>query len=61
MKNTSMSVSQAYSLLGVESGADMDTVKKAYKDLALRTHPDKVCLSQEGLFMAIYAFLSRFF
>ncbi|KAF8557302.1 DnaJ-domain-containing protein [Imleria badia] len=34
-------VSDAYALLGLEQGASMDQVRSAYKQLALRTHPDK--------------------
>ncbi|KAI9570462.1 hypothetical protein HD554DRAFT_2018480 [Boletus coccyginus] len=34
-------VSEAYALLGLEQGASMDQVRSAYKQLALRTHPDK--------------------
>ncbi|KAF8136766.1 DnaJ-domain-containing protein [Boletus edulis] len=34
-------VSDAYALLGLEEGASMEQVRSAYKQLALRTHPDK--------------------
>lgn len=42
MSQASISITQAYTTLGLEKGADMDAVKKAYKEKALRTHPDKV-------------------
>lgn len=39
---TTISVSEAYTTLGLEHGADIDLVKTAYKEHARRTHPDKV-------------------
>ena len=30
-----------YSVLGVEKGADADAIKKAYRKLAVKYHPDK--------------------
>lgn len=42
MAQASISITQAYTTLGLEKGADMDAVKKAYKEKALQTHPDKV-------------------
>lgn len=30
-----------YEILGVDRKADQDTIKKAYKTLALKYHPDK--------------------
>jgi DnaJ like chaperone protein len=33
---------QYYAILGLEPGADMDTVKKAYRKLSMKYHPDKV-------------------
>ncbi|KAG8948241.1 hypothetical protein FRC04_009879 [Tulasnella sp. 424] len=42
MAQASISITQAYATLGLEKGADMDAVKKAYKEIALQTHPDKV-------------------
>ncbi|MFH1212865.1 MAG: TerB family tellurite resistance protein [Candidatus Neomarinimicrobiota bacterium] len=36
------SANQAYSILGVKSADDVDTIKKAYRDLANKYHPDKV-------------------
>lgn len=42
MAQASISITQAYATLGLENGADMEAVKKAYKEKALRTHPDKV-------------------
>lgn len=33
---------QYYAVLGLESGADFDTVKKAYRKLSMQYHPDKV-------------------
>ena len=34
--------SQAYTVLGVDPSATADQVKKAYRDLAAKHHPDKV-------------------
>lgn len=31
-----------YAVLGLEPGADMDTIKKAYRKLSMKYHPDKV-------------------
>lgn len=31
-----------YAILGLESGADKDTIKKAYRKLSMKYHPDKV-------------------
>ncbi|KAG8943055.1 hypothetical protein FRC00_011411, partial [Tulasnella sp. 408] len=42
MAQASISISQAYATLGLQNGADMEAVKKAYKEKALQTHPDKV-------------------
>ncbi|KAL0565866.1 hypothetical protein V5O48_016154 [Marasmius crinis-equi] len=36
-----ISVSAAYATLGVEKGSSLEVVKSAYRQLALRTHPDK--------------------
>ena len=36
-----MSIGDAYNLLGVTEQSSEDEIKKAYKKLALRTHPDK--------------------
>jgi DnaJ like chaperone protein len=33
---------QYYAVLGLEPGADMETVKKAYRKLSMTYHPDKV-------------------
>jgi DnaJ like chaperone protein len=33
---------QYYAVLGLESGADFNTVKKAYRKLSMQYHPDKV-------------------
>lgn len=33
-------LSDAYKALGIQSGADEPTIKKAYRDLAKRHHPD---------------------
>ncbi|KAJ7273333.1 DnaJ domain-containing protein [Mycena rebaudengoi] len=35
------SVVDAYRILGIENGASLDVVKSTYKQVALRTHPDK--------------------
>lgn len=36
-----VSIEEAHRVLGLEVGADLDSVKKQYKKLALKTHPDK--------------------
>ncbi|MCF8056020.1 MAG: DnaJ domain-containing protein [Desulfocapsa sp.] len=33
---------QYYAILGLEPGADMDSIKKAYRKLSMKYHPDKV-------------------
>jgi DnaJ like chaperone protein len=33
---------QYYAVLGLEPGADMDTIKKSYRQLSMKYHPDKV-------------------
>lgn len=33
---------QYYAVLGLEPGADQDTIKKAYRKLSMKYHPDKV-------------------
>ncbi len=35
-------VAQYYATLGLEKGADMDEIKKAYRKLSMKYHPDKV-------------------
>lgn len=42
----SIPLDEAYATLGLEQGADAETVKKAYKEHALRTHPDKASHDQ---------------
>jgi DnaJ like chaperone protein len=36
------SAEQYYAVLGLEPGADMETIKKAYRKLSMTYHPDKV-------------------
>lgn len=36
------SADQNYAVLGLEPGADMDVIKKAYRKLSMKYHPDKV-------------------
>lgn len=36
------SVAQYYATLGLEKGADMEQIKKAYRKLSMKYHPDKV-------------------
>ena len=36
------SADQYYAVLGLEPGADMETIKKAYRKLSMTYHPDKV-------------------
>ncbi len=36
------STDQNYAILGLEPGADKDTIKKAYRKLSMKYHPDKV-------------------
>jgi DnaJ like chaperone protein len=33
---------QFYAVLGLEPGADMETIKKSYRQLSMKYHPDKV-------------------
>ncbi len=33
---------QNYAVLGLQPGADMDTIKKSYRQLSMKYHPDKV-------------------
>lgn len=40
-----------YKLLGVEKDADENTIKKAYRKLAIVHHPDKVCFCSAYLFL----------
>ena len=35
-------LNSAYSILGVDSSADNETIKKAYRKMAMENHPDKV-------------------
>lgn len=49
MYNRQRQATQAYeseahyfAVLGLESGADMDTIKKSYRQLSMKYHPDKV-------------------
>lgn len=37
----SLKISEAFAVLGLEEGCSIDTVKATYKQVALRTHPDK--------------------
>ncbi|KAK7054723.1 hypothetical protein VNI00_003186 [Paramarasmius palmivorus] len=41
MNSRTISVRQAYSALGLQEGVTIDQVKSTYKQLALKTHPDK--------------------
>ena len=36
-----VSDTKLYDTLGVDSGADQNTIRKAYRKLALKFHPDK--------------------
>lgn len=36
------SAARYYATLGLENGADMNTIKKAYRQLSMKYHPDKV-------------------
>lgn len=36
------SADQHYAVLGLEPGADMETIKKSYRKLSMKYHPDKV-------------------
>ncbi|MDZ4081752.1 MAG: molecular chaperone DnaJ [Bdellovibrionales bacterium] len=39
--NSNQGVRDYYEILGVTRGADLDTIKKAYRKLAMQFHPDK--------------------
>lgn len=41
LKLANMSAEEAYSILGISSGASIDDIKSAYKAMALRSHPDR--------------------
>ena len=36
------SAAHHYAVLGLDNGSDMDTIKKAYRQLSMKYHPDKV-------------------
>lgn len=36
-----MDYNKAYSILGIEMGADESAIKKAYRKLAMKYHPDR--------------------
>jgi DnaJ like chaperone protein len=40
--STQKTADQYYAILGLEPGADQDAIKKAYRKLSMRYHPDKV-------------------
>ncbi len=40
--STQKTADQYYAILGLEPGADQDAIKKAYRQLSMRYHPDKV-------------------
>lgn len=45
-----------YKILGVDKDADASAIKKAYRKLALKWHPDKVCA-----WFVVYACVSFLF
>ena len=46
--SSSSSKPDHYGALGVDSGADADAIRKAYKKLCLKYHPDKAAGSSES-------------
>ncbi|MDR2847829.1 MAG: DnaJ domain-containing protein [Bacteroidales bacterium] len=40
--NSSTALDRAYSVLGIDKSADADAIKKAYRAMAVKYHPDKV-------------------
>lgn len=45
----SMSLSRAYTILGITAGATDDEVKKAYRSMAKKNHPDRVATLGEAV------------
>ena len=48
-----------YNILGVDKTADAKTMKKAYRKLALSSHPDKAPLGQEEEYKAKFQVLNE--
>ena len=40
MSNGSMTILEAYKVLGLEEGANLDTIKEAHRRLMSKLHPD---------------------